>query len=304
MKKRWQQWRTFISTVAIAYSLVCVTLYYQQQRLIFFPSRQLKHTPALYQLPYDDVWIPIVNHTGRSEFLHGWWIPAQQPEAPVILYFHHNAVNMGANVSQALQFQQLGYTVLLFDYRGFGQSQGAFPTESQVYEDAEAAWDYLTEEKLIPPSQIIIYGHSIGGAIAINLATKHPDSAALIVQNSFTSMREMTQRFGVYWLLPVELLLQQRFDSLDKMQFVEMPVLIITGTDDLQIPVEMGERLYTAASGFKQFILVLDGGHDNHLSKRYRQQVKQFVEQAIKNNGSHSITTNSVVINSSESTLK
>jgi uncharacterized protein len=279
-KITWKQWRPFIQRFAIGYALVCLVLYFQQQRLMFFPDRQLQRTPSRYELNYQDVWIP-VSQPGKSERLHGWWIPAKQPDAPVMLYFHHNAVNIGANVSQARQFHQLGYSIFLFDYRGFGQSEGAFPTEAQVYEDAQAAWDYLTQERRILPSQIVIYGHSIGGAIAIDLAAKQPEAAALIVQSSFTSMRDMTKRLGLYWLLPVELLLRQRFESLEKMKSVRMPVLIITGTDDFQIPVVMGDRLYATAPEFKQLIVIQGGGHDNHLSKQYSGRVKQFIEQVI-----------------------
>lgn len=276
----WKRWRPVIQRVAIGYGLVCLGLYFQQQRLMFFPARQLEHTPSRYQLKYEDVWISI-SQSERVDRLHGWWIPAKQPNAPVMLYFHHNANNIGANVSQALQFHQLGYSVFLFDYRGFGQSDGAFPTEAQVYEDGQAAWNYLTQERKIPPSQIVIYGHSLGGAIAIDLAAKHPEAAALIVQNSFTSMRDMTRRFGIYWLLPVELLLEQRFESLEKIKTVRMPVLIITGTEDLQIPTEMGRRLYAAAPELKQLIVIEGGGHDNHLSQQHRQHVKQFIEQVM-----------------------
>jgi hypothetical protein len=279
-KLAWKQWQPCIAKFAVGYSLVCLALYFQQQRLIFFPNHQLKHTPALYQLEYQDIWIPL-SQTGKSERLHGWWIPAKRPDAPVLLYFHHNAINIAANVSQAQQFHKLGYSIFLFDYRGFGQSEGAFPTESQVYEDAQVAWNYLTQERKIAPDRMIIYGHSVGGAIAIDLAAKHPEAAALIVQSSFTSMRDMTKRFGLYWLFPIEFLLKQRFESLEKMKSVQMPVLIITGTKDLQIPVEMGERLYKTAPKFKQLIVIEGGGHDNHLSKRHRQQVKQFIEQVM-----------------------
>jgi uncharacterized protein len=270
-----KRWRPFIRNCAIAYTLICSTLYFQQQRLFFFPARQLEHTPSLYQLKYEDVTIAFPKKPGDR--LHGWWIPAEKPNAPVLLYFHHNAVNIGANVSQALQFHQLGYSVFLFDYRGFGQSEGGFPTESQVYEDAGAAWNHLTRDRRIAAEQIVIYGHSVGGAIAIDLAARHPEAAALVVQNSFTSMRDMTKRFGLYWLLPIELLLHQRFESLEKMKSVRMPVLMINGTEDFQIPVEMGKQLYEAAPEFKRSILVEGGGHDNHLSKRYKRMVKRFL---------------------------
>lgn len=281
-KSAWKRSRPFIQRFAIGYSLLCVALYFQQQRVMFFPAKQLEHTPSLYQLKYQDVWIPISKPDGQTDRLHGWWIPADKPNAPVMLYFHHNAINIGANVSQALQFQKLGYSIFLFDYRGFGQSEGDFPTEPQLYEDAQAAWNYLTQARKIPSNRIVIYGHSVGGAIAIDLAVKQPEAAALIVQSSFTSMRDMTKRFGVYWFLPIELLLQQRFESLEKMKSIKMPVLVITGTEDIQIPVEMGERLYAAAPEFKQLIIIQGRGHDNHMPEQYKQRVKQFIEQVLK----------------------
>ena len=277
-KLAWKRLRPFIQRFAIGYGLVCVALYFQQQRVMFFPTHKLEHTPSLYQLNYQDVLIPISTPKGQVERVHGWWIPAEKSDAPVMIYFHHNAINIGANVSQALQFHKLGYSIFLFDYRGFGQSEGAFPSESQLYEDAQAAWNYLTQTRQILPNRIVIYGHSVGGAIAIDLAAKHPEAAALIVQSSFTSMRDMTKRFGVYWLFPIELLLRQHFDSLEKMKSIKMPVLIITGTEDIQIPVEMGERLYAAASEPKQLMIIPGGGHDNHLSEQYKQRVKQFIK--------------------------
>lgn len=262
----------------VGYGLVCLTLFSQQQRLIFFPTRQLEHTPALYGMNYQDVWIPL----SQTDRIHGWWIPSVAPNSPVILYFHHNAVNVGANVSQALQFSKLGYSVFLFDYRGFGQSEGAFPTETQVYEDAEAAWNYLIHERKISPDRIVIYGHSAGGAIAVDLVAKHPEATALIVQNSFTSMRDMTKRFGLYWLLPIEFLLNQRFESIEKMKRVRMPVLILVGDRDLQIPVSMGKELYEAAPEYKRLVVVKKGGHDNHLSKQYRKRMKLFIRSSLR----------------------
>jgi uncharacterized protein len=272
-----QKYRIWLQRLAIAYGLFCGLLYFQQQRLMFFPAAELKHTPALYQSPFEEIWLPIAGHP--TDRIHGWWIPAAKPDAPVILYFHHNAVNIGANVSQAQQLRQLGYAIFLIDYRGFGRSQGDFPTEPQLYEDAQTAWNYLTQARSIPASRIVIYGHSFGGAIATDLASKHPEAAALIVQSSFTSIRDMTKRFGIYWVLPVELLLRQRFESEQKLRSIKMPVLIITGTDDIQIPVEMGERLYQAAAGKKELIVVQGGGHDNHLSAANQNRVQVFIQQ-------------------------
>ena len=245
---------------------------------MLFPFRRIANTPSLYDLDYQDVEIPVVKGE-NIEQMQGWWIPAKAPNAPVMLYFHHNAANIGANVSQALQFHEMGLSVFLFDYRGFGQSEGDFPTEAQMYEDAQAAWRYLTEDLDIAPEDIVIYGHSVGGAVAIDLASKTPEAAGLIVQSSFTSMRDMTKRFGLYWVLPIELLLRQRFESLQKISSVEMPTLVVTGTNDIQIPVSMGERLCKATQSCEALVVIEGGGHDNHLSDLYRQDIQQFIER-------------------------
>lgn len=281
---RWSQLILNSKRLAIAYAILCLGFYFFQQRLLFYPAKNLANTPDLYQLNHQTLNLPIPE---TSATINGWWIPAPKnatsaTDAPTLLYLHHNAVNIGANVSQALQFHELGYNVLLFDYRGYGNSSGPFPTESRVYEDAQAAWDYLTQDRQIPPEQIIIYGHSIGGAIATDLATQQPEAAALIVQSSFTSIKDMTKRLGIYWVLPVEWMLKQKFESLAKMPTVDMPVLIINGTNDIQIPVSMGEQLFEAAAGPKEMIVIEGGSHDNHMDDEYLQQLQAFVAEAMQ----------------------
>ncbi|UBF24671.1 alpha/beta hydrolase [Kovacikia minuta CCNUW1] len=267
----------------LVYLSLCLGFFFFQQRLIFFPSSTLKHTPALYQLRYQDLWIPVATKDGRVERINAWWIPADNPadnpQTPVMVYFHHNALNIGANVSQAEKFRRMGCSILLFDYRGFGRSEGSFPTETQVYEDAEVVWKYLTQERKIPAHQIFIYGHSVGGAIAINLAVKHPEAAGLITQNSFTSLRDMTKRFGLFWLFPVDLLLTQRFESLKKISLLRIPVLFIHGMEDPQIPVDMGKALFAAASEPKQLLLIPKAGHDNNMEPPYYEVVKKFMQR-------------------------
>ncbi|XZO00444.1 MAG: alpha/beta hydrolase [Microcoleus sp.] len=177
----------------------------------------------------------------------------------VVLYLHGNGLNVGANVEHANRFHQLGMSVFLIDYRGYGKSQGEFPTESQVYEDAQLAMDYLVKQRGINPKQIYIYGHSLGGAIAIDLAVRNPEAAGLIVEGSFTSAREMVDfQSGVYRIFPIDLLLRQRFDSIAKVDRLEMPVLFIHGTADTVVPVEMSKKLFDAAPEPKQLYIVPD----------------------------------------------
>ncbi len=157
--------------------------------------------------------------------MYGWWISSQGKRLGTILYLHGNSDNIGGNVDRAYQFAQMGFSVLLVDYRGYGKSQGDFPSEKQVYADARAMWDYLTQQRKIKPEQIIIYGHSLGGAIALDLAaSKQPKAAGAIVQNSFTSMSAMADRRWWYKIVPISLLLTQKFDSLSKVPSLRIPV--------------------------------------------------------------------------------
>jgi Lysophospholipase len=159
--------------------------------------------------------------------------PPQIDSLGTLLYLHGRGLNIGANITQSYRFRQLGFSVLLIDYRGYGRSQGSFPKESQVYEDAEVAYNYLVKQRQLLPSQILFYGHSMGGAVAIELAIRHPEAAGLIVHNSFTSMVDMVESNAYMRFFPVRLLLTQRFDSLAKVKSLRMPILFVHGIADL-----------------------------------------------------------------------
>ncbi len=291
------------AAVAVAYAVGCWFLFATQSKFIFFPTRAIETTPDAAQLKYQDVWLPAATETGVREYVHGWWIPA--PDAPpnpgrearesvsvphkgglegVVLYLHGNGLNIGANVEHANRFHQLGLSVFLIDYRGYGQSKGNFPSESQVYEDAKLAWDYLVKERGINPQEIYIYGHSLGGAIAIDLAVRHPEAGALIVEGSFTSTRKMVDfQKGLFWMFPIDFLLTQRFDSISKVYRLQMPVLFVHGTADTVVPVEMGRQLFDRAPEPKHLYIVQDGGHNNlaqFAGTQYLQKLYHFLEQA------------------------
>jgi pimeloyl-ACP methyl ester carboxylesterase len=262
------------------YLAACLFLFFQQPRFIFFPSSIIEKTPKFYSLDYEEVWIPVATASGNVEKIHSWWIPASQPNSKVLLYLHGNSTNIGANVAHAHRFQQLGFSVLLIDYRGYGQSEGGFPRETTVYQDAAAAWNYLVKQREVSPQQIFIYGHSLGGAIAIDLAVKHPEAAGLIVESSFTSVQQMVEYQGHFRIFPVNLLLTQRFNSLKKVPLLKMPVLFIHGLSDSTIPFTMSKQLYAAASEPKKLVLVPGAEHNNVASVApalFTSAVQEFV---------------------------
>jgi uncharacterized protein len=199
-----------------------------------------------------------------------------------LLYLHGNGENIGANAAHASRLHQLGFSVFLFDYRGYGKSEGAFPTEQAVYADADRALRYLTQDRRIPLEKIVIYGHSLGGAIAIDLARRNPSAGGLIVESSFTSALEMARRHWWTAVFPVDLLLTQRFQSIDKVVDLKMPTLFIHGKADNLIPFQMGDRLFQSTQTHKQLWLVPGADHNNVAEvagKSYLARVGQFLKR-------------------------
>lgn len=268
--------------LAIAYTSACLSLLVRQNRFIFLPSPKVEVTPEQFNLHYQDVWLPVTTDSGKVERMHGWWIPANQSESKILLYFHGNGINIGANVARANYFHQLGFSVLLIDYRGYGRSDGGFPTELTVYQDASIAWNYLVQQRQVKPEQIFIYGHSLGGAIAIDLGLQHPEAAGLIVESSFTSMQEMADLKGWSRVFPVNLLLTQRFDSIAKVKSLKLPVLFTHGTFDQRVPFQMSQTLFAVAPEPKQLVLFPGANHNNVAEiagPQYLQAVQRFMER-------------------------
>jgi len=288
MRKKITYWKILIgaTTVFLAiYALTSTYLWARQAHFIFRPERIIFKTPAEYQLPFDDVYVKVNDDNGKNERIHAWWIPAENPGDRYLLYLHGSALNIGANITHARRFHQMGFSVFLISYRGYGKSDGTFPTEAQVYADAQAAWTYLIEQKGIDPKAIFIYGHSLGGAVAIQLAIDNPAAGGLIVEAAFTSIADMARRIPKYRIFPLELIVHERFDSIEKVGRLQPPVLYIHGTDDKLVPSEMSSELYKRTASSKQLKFIPGGGHNNSASvggDEYLQAVKNFIDFARK----------------------
>jgi pimeloyl-ACP methyl ester carboxylesterase len=236
----------------------CAYLTHEKQgELIFRPVKESWWGFNGDKYKFDEHWIPV--GTGDQR-LHAWWLKNDNPAAPTMLYLHGARWNLTGSVSRIDRWKKLGFSVLAVDYRGFGQSSDISPTEELAYEDAAAAWDYLV--KLAPGKRHFIVGHSLGGAIATELARRHPEASGLVLEATFTSVRDMISQ-SKWGFLPVGLILNQEFNTLDKIREVKMPVLVTHGTQDSIVPFAMGEKLYGAVSGPKRFVRVEGAGHHN-----------------------------------------
>ena len=254
-------YQNFLKRFALVLAAVliggCAYLAERQGELIFRPSKGEWRGFSGADYAFEEHWVAIGDGTQK---LHAWWLKSDHPNAPVVLYLHGARWNLTGSVTRIDRWRRLGFSVFAVDYRGFGKSADVAPTEAFAYDDAEAAWDYLA--KLAPGRQRFIVGHSLGGAIAVELARRRPDAAGLVLEATFTSVRDMIER-SPWGFLPVGLILTQKFDALSKIGEVKMPVLVTHGTRDSIVPFEMGERLYKAAHSPKKFIKVEGAGHHN-----------------------------------------
>lgn len=240
----------------------CTTLDEKQREWIFQPSEITWSGGLKAAEGMADVWIPFDSKvSGEPVKLHGLWLPAERADAPVLLYLHGARWDVRGSAPRMRRMQELGFSVLGIDYRGFGQSSKALPSEAMAYEDARAAWDWLLAQ--YPSARHFIFGHSLGGAIAIELASEvQQASAGLIVEGSFTSIPEVVSSFKWGWL-PVSPLITQRFAAGERIAKVQTPVLIVHGSADTLIPPALGRALYERAPEPKRFVLVEGGSHHN-----------------------------------------
>lgn len=272
-----RRFATGLGVAALLYASACGYMWATQMQQVFEPTAEWQTTPARMGMKYEELRIPA--GSGQGE-LDAWWVPSDRTNAPTVLYFHGNYRNIGNNLDQTRRLHELGYNVLLADYRGYGKSRGGPPSESKVYEDAETIWQYLIRQRGAELKKTFIYGHSLGGAIAIDLAVHHPEAAGLITEGTFTSMQAMGEKD--YGFLPIGLLLNQRFESIAKVPSLKIPVLFIHGSWDKKVPVEMGKQLYSAAPEPKKLLLIEGGEHNNSGAigwVEYRNAVSDFVAQ-------------------------
>ena len=269
--------RILLSIVALAllvYSAVCAGFYAWQNRLVFKPERALQATPARYGLAFEDLRIQAPDGTS----LAAWYVPGR-PHGRQVLLLHGNGGNISHYLRTHKVLHELGHAVLAVDYRGYGASAGT-PSEAGAYQDAAAAFDYLVEQRGVKPADIVIYGRSLGGAVATWLAA-HRRPGVLIVESSFTRLADVgRQRYP--WL-PVRLLSRNVFDSVAQISKVQCPILIAHGRADTSVPQIFGRELARAAGPRAAFV-ALPGGHSDAFiqgGSSYYRQLDQFMRRGV-----------------------
>ena len=256
------------------YLIFAAFLYFNQSRLVFMPTREIEMTPDELGLAFEDVYLDVA----PGERIHAWYVPGPgdgPDERPTVLFCHGNGGNISHRLPTIDLLHRLGVNLLIFDYRGYGQSDGQ-PSEANVYDDAEAAWRHLVEDRKVKPERLYLFGRSLGGCVAVELAGR-VECAGVILESTITSARDLGQ--GMYPFMPVRLLVRYKFDSISKIGQLTCPVLVAHSPDDEMVPYQMGLALFEKASEPKQF-LPLTGGHNERLyfeNEGYLNGLRQFM---------------------------
>ncbi|HLR25306.1 MAG TPA: alpha/beta hydrolase [Fodinibius sp.] len=252
------------------YLLILLLMYQFQSRMIYHPAKGLWTEPSAAGLAFEDV----IFDTEDDRQLHGWFIPSDDMSATV-LYFHGNAGNISGRLETIGLLHSLGLNVFIFDYRGYGKSEGS-PSEKGTYRDASAAWNYLTQSRAINAGKIVVMGRSLGGSIAAWLGSRK-NPAALIIESTFTSAADLGA--GLYPWLPVRMLIKYDYCTAEYISKVKAPVFMAHSRDDRVVPFHHGERLFELAQEPKTFV-ELQGGHASGFLETpgYRPKLQAFLK--------------------------
>ncbi|MBN2290479.1 MAG: alpha/beta hydrolase [Candidatus Glassbacteria bacterium] len=269
----------WVGSVSMLVVLLVVALLIRllENRLTFFPSAVLEAHPDSYGLSYREM---LLEPAGGGT-VHGWYFPPARADAPVLVVFHGNAGNISHRLDWIAPFVRRGLGALLFDYRGYGLSQGR-PSEKSLQEDALAVWDYLTGSAALPARRLVLFGRSLGSAPACYLAVQR-QVGGLILEGAFCRGSEMARR--IFGFLPVHLVMKNRWEVAGMLSGVRVPTLIIHGTADEVVPFEFGKRLaQTKGPPRLEWWQVSGGGHlDLHflLGESYYGRVERFAGEAV-----------------------
>ena len=259
---------SIIAVTGFIYFAIGLYLYFNQSRYVYFPSTEIASTPGDTGINYEEVSFK----TSDGIKLYGWFIKGG---SKTVLIFHGNGGNISYCLDLAEIFYEMDLSVFLIDYRGYGKSEG-IPTENGTYLDADAAWQYLINEKRARPEDIIIFGKSLGGPIAAYLASKK-NPGKLIIDSSFTSIKDVGAE--LYPILPVRKFFKFNYSTTEYIKNINCPVLVIHSRNDEYIPFKHGEKIFETAHEPKYF-LEISGDHNSSFiqsSETYIEGIRSFI---------------------------
>lgn len=268
---------TLLIWSGLAYGVLVILVYAFQSRLLYLPNiagTLVDVTPAAIGARFEDLRLP----TGDGPTLHAWLVPAAESDR-IVLFCHGNAGNISHRLDSIRIFRNLGLDVLIFDYRGYGLSDGR-PSEQGTYRDVEAAWSYLVDERGYDPDRVILFGRSMGAAVAAHLATR-VQPGALILESAFTSVPDLAARH--YWYLPVRLLSRFGYATADYVRAVRAPTLVVHSPGDEIVPFAQGRRIFEQANEPKTFLEIV-GDHNTGFimsGARYSDGLRRFIDMAL-----------------------
>jgi len=262
----------FLLVGLLSIFLLNVLFYSQQPSMVFYPSAELKSTPNDWGMDFENIALT----TTDSVRLHGWYLPVKESKQ-ALLFFHGNGGNISHRGESLKIFHSLGLNVLIIDYRGYGKSDGVM-SEQGFYLDAMSAWQYLTAKRGFKPENIVIFGRSLGGAVATQLATQ-VDEKALIVESTFSSVNDMVSM--VMPLISKFIYLRYSFNTEKIINQVKSPILLMHSQDDEVVPYELGEKVFAAAKSPKYFFELYGGHNDGFMQNvnEYRQTLNWFITE-------------------------
>jgi len=263
-----------LGLLAALYLCVCVLAYVFQEKLIYHPASQVRSTPAALNLEYQD--LHLVSSQGRK--IHAWYVPCKNARGAVV-FCHGNAGNLGHRLATVRFLHRFRLSALLFDYQGFGRSEGT-PNEANTYQDAEAAWRHLTTTVGIPADRVLVWGRSLGAAVAVELASHHAP-AGLVLESAFSSLADVAGRH-FFWL-PARWLCRNAYDSASKVPGLTCPKLFFHSPQDEIIPFHLGRRLFDAAAEPKRFVQIRGDHNSGFLvsEKDYALAVEGFLAEVL-----------------------
>ena len=257
------------------YVLLFAAVWAFQERLYFHGrTAEITRTPENLHWPYEDVWIDVAE--GRT---HGWWLPVDNARGAV-LFSHGSGKNISHYLDDAACFRDNGFSVLLYDYGGYGESIGN-PSENRCYTDIRAMYKHLTQALAVPEDHIVLAGCSMGGGVTADLAA-NVKPGAVILESTFLSVPAAAA--DTLWWLPVMAMTRTQFRNIDKVPLIQSPVLVVHSRDDTVVPFSHGQRLYEAVKTSKQFVEI-HGGHGGGKFESkdiYGPALKQFLDEHFK----------------------